>query len=333
MNIDKKYIDVLKDKKNLLAFSAGVDSTALFFLLLKENIDFDIAIVDYNIREQSKKEVKYAKKLAKKFNKEIYIKRAKLNKKSNFEAKAREFRYKFFKKLCKKRGYENIILAHQLNDKLEWLLMRLSKGAGVSELAGMNDIEVREDFTIVKPLLHFTKDELLNYLERNSIKYFIDESNFDKSFERNRFRPIVDELIKIGSKKGFLKSFDIMHFEKEAIYEHFKLVYKKRKLLIIKLTNLKFKSYAVSHFLKLLGYVVSGKDREAIDMHDSLVVGQKWAIEYSNGYIFIAPYKQPNMPKEFKEICRVTKIPPKVRGYIFEKNLSIKKILREYRVV
>ena len=40
----------IKNSKNLLAFSGGVDSTALFFLLLKENISFDIAIVNYNVR-------------------------------------------------------------------------------------------------------------------------------------------------------------------------------------------------------------------------------------------------------------------------------------------
>ena len=50
--------------KNLLAFSGGIDSTALFFMLLEQNIDFDMAIVDYGIRAQSKDEVAYAKELA-----------------------------------------------------------------------------------------------------------------------------------------------------------------------------------------------------------------------------------------------------------------------------
>ncbi|MEA1879510.1 MAG: ATP-binding protein, partial [Campylobacterota bacterium] len=57
LNIDTKN---LNNKKNLLAFSAGIDSSALFFLLLENNIKFDIAIVDYNIRDQSKKEVTHA---------------------------------------------------------------------------------------------------------------------------------------------------------------------------------------------------------------------------------------------------------------------------------
>ena len=65
---------VLKNKKNLLAFSAGIDSTALFFILLKQNIPFDIAIIDYNKRAQSKLEVAFAKALADKYNKKCFVK-------------------------------------------------------------------------------------------------------------------------------------------------------------------------------------------------------------------------------------------------------------------
>ena len=59
-------LEKLRGKKNLLAFSAGVDSSALFFILLQNKIKFDIAIVNYNIREQSKEETQYAKELASK---------------------------------------------------------------------------------------------------------------------------------------------------------------------------------------------------------------------------------------------------------------------------
>ena len=56
-------ISLLKSSKNLLAFSGGADSTALFFLLLENDIPFDIAIVDYAIREQSKEELLFAQEL------------------------------------------------------------------------------------------------------------------------------------------------------------------------------------------------------------------------------------------------------------------------------
>ena len=62
--LSKETLPFLKDGKNLLAFSGGVDSTALFFLLLREKIPFDIAIVNYQTREQSSEEVAYAKEPA-----------------------------------------------------------------------------------------------------------------------------------------------------------------------------------------------------------------------------------------------------------------------------
>jgi len=118
LNINTKN---LQNKKNLLAFSAGIDSSALFFLLLEKNIKFDIAIVDYNIREQSKIEVKHAKVLAKKHKLFCHHIQAPTFK-TNFEKKARDFRYEFFDSLVSIEGYDNILTAHQLNDQLEWLL-------------------------------------------------------------------------------------------------------------------------------------------------------------------------------------------------------------------
>ncbi|NPA28128.1 MAG: tRNA lysidine(34) synthetase TilS, partial [Epsilonproteobacteria bacterium] len=177
--IEKNVANFLKTSKNLLAFSGGVDSTALFFILKNLEIEFDIAIVDYALREEAYKEIEYAKSLAKEHNKKIFIKRApKFS--SNFEANAREFRYSFFKEIIKEHNYNSLITAHQLNDKIEWFLMRFSKGAGVSELSGMSKIEREDEFFLVRPLLDISKDELLEFLEKNRIKYFIDKSNFDK---------------------------------------------------------------------------------------------------------------------------------------------------------
>ena len=67
-----QLISYLKQSKNLLAFSAGIDSTALFFMLRDFDIEFDIAIVDYGVREQSILEVEYAKELAATYDKKCY---------------------------------------------------------------------------------------------------------------------------------------------------------------------------------------------------------------------------------------------------------------------
>ena len=146
--------DRLIEGKNLLAFSAGVDSSALFFLLLDNKIQFDIALVNYGIREESIEEERYAKYIAKERNLKAHITKApKFS--TNFEKNARDFRYSFFKTLIDKENYTNLITAHQLNDQLEWFLMRLTKGAGVNELLGLEEISQRENYTLIRPILNY----------------------------------------------------------------------------------------------------------------------------------------------------------------------------------
>ena len=164
--VEEKTLLKLRDKKNLLAFSGGADSTALFFLLLKHKIPFDIAIVNYAIREQSKAEVAYAQELAKTHNLKCHLHTAKIIE-QNFEAKAREIRYNFFEDLIKKYGYENLLTAHHLGDRFEWMLMQFCKGAGCAEIAGMQKEQNRGFYTLMRPLLHLDKQELLAYLHAN----------------------------------------------------------------------------------------------------------------------------------------------------------------------
>ena len=177
----------LKSGRNLLAFSHGVDSTALFYLLDETGVKFDIAIVDYNVRAQSKDEVASARDLAAKFNKQIYVKSVHLSE-SNFEHEARAARYEFFGQICRERGYENLILAHQFDDKLEWFLMQLGKGAGLKELFGMSEFEKRNHFWLVRPLLNLRKKELQNYLDERGLRYFVDETNLEGKLKRSFVR-------------------------------------------------------------------------------------------------------------------------------------------------
>jgi tRNA(Ile)-lysidine synthase len=208
--------------KNLLAFSGGVDSTALFFMLKEQNIEFDMAIVDYGLRKQSKDEVAYAKELADKYGKKIYIKEVKLVD-SNFESTAREARYAFFEEIIKSHGYTRLITAHQLNDQLEWFLMQLSRGAGLKELIGLQELSKRDGYEIYRPILEYSKDELLEYLNQRNIKYFIDESNEDTKYKRNYFRKnFANDLIKEFGN-GIKNSFRYLKSDLKVIYDEDKI--------------------------------------------------------------------------------------------------------------
>ena len=325
MNLD---FSAIKNQKNLLAFSAGVDSTALFFLLLEQNIPFDIAIVDYNLRVQSKDEISYAKELALKYNKQIFIKDIKLENNSNFEKTARDIRYSFFEKIISENSYENLITAHQLNDKLEWFMMQLSKGAGLVELIGFNEFEEKENYKIYKPLLNITKDELENYLKTNHHKYFIDESNFDEKYKRNYFRHSFSNQFLENFSDGVKKSFDYLQNDLNSLNIQYKPI-KQIKDLEIFLNqnddNLNIRTIDLS--LKRRGILLSSAQRNEILKQKKITISHKINISILEDYIWIAPNCSEIMDKKFKELCRKNSIPRNMRSYIFKENIDLKDLI------
>ncbi len=325
MNLD---FSAVKNQKNLLAFSAGIDSSALFFLLLEQNIPFDIAIVDYNQREQSKEEVSYAKELAIKYSKNIYLKDVTLDANSNFEKNARDIRYSFFEEIINKHSYENLITAHQLNDKLEWFMMQITKGAGLVELIGFNDFEHKENYKIYKPLLQITKEELQNYLKQNNLKYFIDNSNFDEKYKRNFFRHNFSDKLLEEFKEGIKKSFDYLQKDLNSLNIQDKPKKKIKELEIFvnqKDDNLNIRTIDLS--LKRRGILLTNAQRNEILKQKEITISNKINISMNENNIWITPMLNITMDKKFKELCRVNKIPKNTRAYIFSENIDLKELM------
>ena len=325
MNLD---FSAVKNQKNLLAFSAGIDSSALFFLLLEQNIPFDIAIVDYNQREQSKEEVSYAKELAIKYSKNIYLKDVTLDANSNFEKNARDIRYSFFEEIINKHSYENLITAHQLNDKLEWFMMQITKGAGLVELIGFNVFEHKEKYKIYKPLLQITKEELQNYLKQNDLKYFIDNSNFDEKYKRNFFRHNFSDKLLEEFKEGIKKSFDYLQKDLNSLNIQDSPKQKIKELEIFvnqKDDNLNIRTIDLS--LKRRGILLTNAQRNEILKQKEITISNKINISMDENNIWITPMLNITMDKKFKELCRVNKIPKNIRAYIFSENIDLKELM------
>jgi tRNA(Ile)-lysidine synthase len=307
---------MINTKKNLLAFSGGIDSTALFFLLLADNIKFDVAIVDYNQRQQSKEEIAYAKKLCKLYNKKCFTKE--FPKKIKFtEKKARDFRYNFFEEIIAKEGYTTLLTAHQLNDKFEWFLMQFSRGAGLSELIGLEDEEQRKNYTIKRPLLKYTKQELINFLEKKEIKYFVDKTNFNTKYTRNHIRKIfANDFIKQYSN-GVKRSFEYLKKDVSSLLSNIKS-YQNDELIIFDLPNDEnITIRIIDKELKKRGILISKATRDEILRQKEIVINNKIAISITNTKIWIAPKCDLNMTKKFKEQCRKNKIPKNIRKYLF----------------
>ena len=306
----------LRTSKNLLAFSAGGDSTALLFLLLENKIPFDIAIVDYGIREQSKEEVAYAKALAKEYNFTCKVYKAK-NITNNFEATARKIRYDFFESLIKEYGYDTLLTAHHLGDRFEWMLMQFCKGAGCVELAGMQEKTLRDGYTLCRPLLHVDKQELLEYLHVNKITYFEDESNSDTKYTRNTFRHDYARPLLKKYLQGIKKSFEYIDTDVATLIQEVE-VKKINALAYFKKTSTKRNDiYMIDKYLKSLNHLMSAEEKKLLQAEQATVIGRKYIVATISDYIFIAPYlRAERMPKSFKEKMRLLHVEPKLRAYL-----------------
>jgi tRNA(Ile)-lysidine synthase len=306
---------LLHNRKNLLAFSAGGDSTALFFLLLQEKIPFDIAIVDYNIRQQSKEEVAYALELAKTHNLACYTHKAPPIEK-NFESQARDIRYRFFEDIIAKYNYDNLLTAHHLGDRFEWALMQFCKGAGCVELAGMEYLQTRNNYTLIRPLLHLDKEDLLHYLHTHKISYFEDQTNQELRYTRNTFRHHHTQPLLQKYKKGIAKSFEYIDKDKALLVDNTP-VKTFKKLAYFKHSTPRSTLFAIDKYLKSQGKLLTQHERDLLAQHATLIIARKYVVSQHTHYTFIAPYTQhATFTKQFKEKMRKLKIDPKLRGYL-----------------
>ena len=67
--------------------------------------------------------------------------------------------------------------AHQGDDLIETILMRIVRGSTLKGYSGFSRIVDKDTYKIVRPLITVTKDEINEFNKKNNIKYAIDSSN------------------------------------------------------------------------------------------------------------------------------------------------------------
>jgi len=116
-------------------------------------------------------------------------------KKIGLAAAARHYRHKALFRLAAQLGKDTVILlAHTKDDLLETALMRVLRGVGPAGLAAMPFKRGR----IIRPLLSFTRADIIEYLNEKKVSWREDASNTDTNYLRNRTRhkliPLLNDL-------------------------------------------------------------------------------------------------------------------------------------------
>ena len=112
-------------------------------------------------------------------------------KEHGIEMAAREARYDFLKSTARKTRCRFIVTAHHADDQAETFLWRLMRGAGGKGLGGTQTLSTMSrnpKLQLARPLLHFTKTDLMSAAKRASIRFHKDASNDDPKHLRNKIR-------------------------------------------------------------------------------------------------------------------------------------------------
>lgn len=189
-SVEKFINEVAPGEKVLVACSGGADSLALAwtvqFVAKKREIFVFAIVIDHQLFPESDQ---VAKDAAAKLNligiSEVEIKKVEVLKTvDGIEAAAREVRYKALTEYAQKLFASQIYLGHTLEDQVETVLMRLTRGSGARSLQGMSEI----NGMFVRPFLHLSREMVRTSLQLINIKAWEDPMNYSDKFLRSKIR-------------------------------------------------------------------------------------------------------------------------------------------------
>ncbi|WP_026705563.1 tRNA lysidine(34) synthetase TilS [Flavobacterium soli] len=198
----------LSQKKLLVAVSGGIDSMVLLDLLQKSGFEIALAHCNFKLRDQeSDQDQAFVENYARVNNISFFVtqfdtKAFAEDFKFSIQVAARELRYKWFYEILETNNFDYILTAHHADDAIETFLINLSRGSG---LEGFTGIPVQKDKTI-RPLLPFSREEILQYAQENAIEWREDSSNASDKYLRNKIRQEMVPILK-SLNPNFLNSF------------------------------------------------------------------------------------------------------------------------------
>ena len=219
------------DAPLVLGFSGGPDSLALLHALQAESVPVLVAHFDHGLRPESAEEAHQAEEIAAGYSLPFFTERGDVaaharQHSMSIEEAARELRYEYLFGVASSQGAQAVAVAHNADDQVETVLMHLLRGAGPRGLRGMALRSLPNPWSaaipLVRPLLGFWRQEILDYCRENGLQPVRDQSNLDTTYFRNRLRhelfPTLEQ-ISPGIMQRLHRTADLLTAETEVLEE------------------------------------------------------------------------------------------------------------------
>jgi tRNA(Ile)-lysidine synthase len=245
---------ILPEEIIVIGVSGGADSVCLLHILAthgqKLGAELHIAHLNHLLRgAESEADAKYVSSLANSLGIPVTIDKQnvaayRIERNCSIEQAAREVRYTFFGRVAKVIGANRIAVGHTMDDNVETILMHILRGTGINGLCGLaprsplaydrqemslpantaSTLKGQQgDLSVIRPLLHATREEVAVYCQEQQLDPLIDSSNFSPSFFRNRLRLQLLPLLRQynpGIDQALLRLADIAKEDNAFIEQH-----------------------------------------------------------------------------------------------------------------
>jgi len=223
-----------RGQKVLVAVSGGADSMVLLQVLLAlgKKLRWQISVAHFNHRlrgRASDADERLVRQTAKQLRLKFAgggadVKSIAAQSKVSLEMAARKLRHEFLARTARRQNIPVIALAHHADDQVELFFLRLLRGAGGAGLAGMkwrSPSPADKQISLIRPLLDFSKAELLDFARESKIRFRDDATNFSSDILRNRIRhdllPRLRNQFQPALDKVVLRLMDIVGTESEYV--------------------------------------------------------------------------------------------------------------------
>ncbi len=188
----------------LLAVSAGADSVAMMFAMLRltqagtVNARLVVGHVNHKLREPAADQdeefvVRLGKKLGLKvIPRSVDVRACAAENKLSIETAARKLRTDALIGIAKENGCKSVATGHHKDDNAETMVHRLLRGTGFRGLAGIWPSRLfADEVTFVRPLLCVTRARIIEYCRANDLDWRDDHTNADITYTRNYIRHLL----------------------------------------------------------------------------------------------------------------------------------------------
>lgn len=323
-----------KNDRLIVAVSGGIDSIVMADLLIKCSFTVILAHCNFNLRgEESLRDENFVKNFADKKGIILEIKNFDTQnyadqKNISIQEAARELRYQWFYELLVSNKASYILTAHHADDLAENILIKLGRGEG----PGLWNSLKRQSDKLIRPLLSFSRKEIIKYATLNLIQFAEDSSNNSDYYTRNFYRNQVIPLIESKQNNfsgNLVKHALILQKERKKIEEMAEDWLKSKRVFVgtretiagSDILNAWFPDSYVHYWLRDKGFSFSilNDIMDAIKQNDTLSFhNSSFLLTYSQGWLSLEPNEE---SEEFNLLIPEPDFNIKINNYEFRSGI------------